>query len=275
MSLRTFPFRRSERGGAIAAVTSLVCGKCGTEEEMVQPNGRFAKPEAVIRWFNGRGWSVGGRIKADRCPHCAGRLKQKDDEVTKHVVPKRPFVSEPSEAARVTRAEIIALSEGPAVTRSSATETVLPGYVQKIHEAAKLMTEKSPALVTEIPAAPTPSDRRIIFAKLEEVYLDEVKGYSANWTDDRVSKDLGVPRAWVAEVREINFGPLRDNEQMRELLQKIDAMSKETASVIKACDESKRALDIAQASFIANHQWLIDVRERMRALERAAKNLSA
>lgn len=275
MSLRTFPFRRSERGGAIAAVTSLVCGKCGTEEEMVQPNGRFAKPEAVIRHFNARGWSVGGRIKADRCPHCAGRLKQKDDDVTKHVVPKRPFVSEPSEAARVTRAEIIALSEGPAVTRSSATETVLPGYVQKIHEAAKLMTEKSPALVADIPATPTPSDRRIIFAKLEEVYLDEVKGYSANWTDDRVSKDLGVPRAWVAEVREINFGPLRDNEQMRELLQKIDAMSKETASVIKACDESKRALDIAQASFIANHQWLIDVRERMRALERAAKNLSA
>lgn len=275
MSLRTFPFRRSERGGAIAAVTSLVCGKCGTEEEMVQPNGRFAKPEAVIRWFNGRGWSVGGRVKADRCPGCSGLIKQKGEDVTKHIIPKRPFVSEPSEAARVTRAEIIALSEGPAVTRSSATETVLPGYVQKIHEAAKLMTEKSPALVAEIPAAPTPSDRRIIFAKLEEVYLDEVKGYSANWTDERVSKDLGVPRAWVAEVREINFGPVRDNEMTRDLIAKIDAVSAEFSAETKKVDDITARINSDLRLLQQSQGSISELRARVRELERTARALQS
>lgn len=38
-------------------------------------------------------------------------------------------------------------------------------------------------------------DRRIIFEKLNEVYVNDKVGYSAGWTDERVSTDLGVPGA--------------------------------------------------------------------------------
>ncbi|MCR6673294.1 hypothetical protein [Devosia ginsengisoli] len=55
-------------------------------------------------------------------------------------------------------------------------------------------------------------DRRLIFAKLEEVYIDEKSGYSAGWNDDAVAKDMACPRAWVEEIREQNFGPQKSDQ---------------------------------------------------------------
>ena len=50
-------------------------------------------------------------------------------------------------------------------------------------------------------------DRRIITDKLDEIYDEKIGRYISPWTDAAVSRDLGVPRAWVAEVREQFFGP--------------------------------------------------------------------
>ena len=54
-------------------------------------------------------------------------------------------------------------------------------------------------------------DRRIIFEKLNGVYLDEKRGYDPEWSDHKVATDLGVPRAWVEQVREEMFGPVNTN----------------------------------------------------------------
>jgi hypothetical protein len=51
------------------------------------------------------------------------------------------------------------------------------------------------------------TERRIIFAKLNDVYLDEKVGYADDWSDAKVAQDLGVPVEWVALVREPDFGP--------------------------------------------------------------------
>lgn len=58
------------------------------------------------------------------------------------------------------------------------------------------------------PPAMQREDRRIILAKLQDVYLDEEQGYSSGWSDQRVAGDLGVPLAWVEALRDENFGPL-------------------------------------------------------------------
>lgn len=50
-------------------------------------------------------------------------------------------------------------------------------------------------------------DRRLIFGKLNEVYIDQDRGYSNGWSDERVATDMGVARAWVAKVRDEFFGP--------------------------------------------------------------------
>jgi hypothetical protein len=68
-------------------------------------------------------------------------------------------------------------------------------------------------------AAPSPrsmqrSDRQIIIAKLMDVYVGEKAGYAPGWTDEKVSVDLGVPRAWVEQLRAENFGDLATNPEI-------------------------------------------------------------
>lgn len=78
-------------------------------------------------------------------------------------------------------------------------------------------------------------DKPIILAKLVEVYLDSENGYDRGWSDKRVAEDLGVPRAWVAELRDQNFGPARDNEEIRDFLARVDAHVAKVADVEKRC----------------------------------------
>ena len=64
-------------------------------------------------------------------------------------------------------------------------------------------------------------DRRIIFEKLNGVYLDEKRGYEAGWSDNKIAIDLGIPRAWVEQVRDEMFGPLNSNPEISDFLKAI------------------------------------------------------
>ena len=80
--------------------------------------------------------------------------------------------------------------------------------------------------VSELPPREmTREDRRIIFAQLEEVYVDEATGYTADWNDEKVSKHLNCPRKWVETIREENFGPAHapENPQIVALREKLDS----------------------------------------------------
>ena len=61
-------------------------------------------------------------------------------------------------------------------------------------------------------------DRRIIFEKLNAVYLDEKRGYDNDWSDHKVAIDLGVPRSWVEQVRDEMFGPINTNGDIEEFM---------------------------------------------------------
>ena len=74
-------------------------------------------------------------------------------------------------------------------------------------------------------------DRRIVFDKLNGVYLDEKRGYETGWSDQKVANDLGVPRAWVEQVREEMFGPLNTNPEMEEFVRLTDEMKTLQAEV--------------------------------------------
>jgi hypothetical protein len=87
------------------------------------------------------------------------------------------------------------------------------------------------------PREMTREDRRIIFAKLEEVYVDEQTGYSREWHDARVAADLNCPRKWVETIREENFGPQRTEQsaEIAELTKKLDGV---TASLSLLTDQN-------------------------------------
>ncbi|SHF01710.1 hypothetical protein SAMN02745157_1447 [Kaistia soli DSM 19436] len=121
---------------------------------------------------------------------------------------------------------------------------------------------KSPNSIAAIAALPataprsiTPDDRRLIFVKLGDVYDDGAGGYVVGWTDKRVSQDLGCPLAWVSEVREQMFGPLKANPEILALL-----------------EECRRILDKAEERFMAAQR---QHNETVLAISAADKRLSA
>lgn len=70
----------------------------------------------------------------------------------------------------------------------------------------------SPELKAEPPRVMAIDDRRIVFEKIGDVYVDPKIGYSKDWTDQRIAVELGCPRAWVSEVREQFYGPEANQE---------------------------------------------------------------
>ncbi len=78
--------------------------------------------------------------------------------------------------------------------------------------------EFSSAIRAEPPREMSKEDRRVIFAKLNDVYIDESKGYGKEWSDGKVAEDLGVPRAWVVSIREENFGGNGGNVELWDMI---------------------------------------------------------
>jgi len=76
----------------------------------------------------------------------------------------------------------------------------------------------------------TRDERRIIFEKINEVYVGEAVGYSDDWSDEKVSTDLGVPRAWVSALREEYFGP-DVNEKLSKATQEAKAFLVELSAL--------------------------------------------
>lgn len=91
--------------------------------------------------------------------------------------------------------------------------------------------------IADAPREMTREDKRIVYGKLSEVYIDETKGYAAPWTDAAVAKDLGVPAKWVSDVRDEMFGPARDNSEIRDILARASKIGQEAASAITEAEK--------------------------------------
>lgn len=90
------------------------------------------------------------------------------------------------------------------------------------------------------PSSMSREDRRVIFEKINSVYLNEKNGYQSPWTDGLVAEDMGVARAWVRQVREELFGPEGGNEDIRVALA-------EAKTVLAEIKSSKASWDILMA----------------------------
>lgn len=93
----------------------------------------------------------------------------------------------------------------------------------------------------DLPRTMSRDDGRIIYEKLRDVY--EVKSYVVGWSDKRVADDLGVPRAWVENVRSQFFGEAGGNEQADAFLAQIAALRAEAETFAKERQEFVRKVD--------------------------------
>ena len=58
----------------------------------------------------------------------------------------------------------------------------------------------------EPPRTPTREEKRIIFAKIDEHYIDEKTGYSNSWNDKRISEDLHAFTSHILPPRQKGMG---------------------------------------------------------------------
>jgi hypothetical protein len=132
--------------------------------------------------------------------------------------------------------------------------------LEKPKERAMPIQPPHPIIITPTtePKDMTREHRRIIFAKISEVY-DSDK-YGNGWTDKRIAEDLGCPRAWVAQVRDEMFGAEGANEDIMTAIREAEeAISKgrkllEEVSIMKNTLESQKGLVERQLITINNLQ---------------------
>lgn len=178
-------------------VRYLTCSDpvCARVEEITD-NGRTELPCTIVaRKFKQKGWTVGRDRAHDTCPTCAANARaarRKTKEVELKIV--RPNPTDP------------------------------------------VVTLGTPSVPREVKAEPpepmSRDERRIVFSKIEEHWAGEADGYTTPWTDQKIATDLGVPLAWVVEVRSDFFGEIRDNSEIRELLSKVDRATVEASQVV-------------------------------------------
>lgn len=108
----------------------------------------------------------------------------------------------------------------------------------------------------------TRDESRIIFAKIEECYsLDtNVKGYQVPWTDQRIADDLGVPRVWVASMREQFFGAENSNAEIDAARDEAKALLNETKALAAKFASTKDLLAamVEEAKKLGNRAEIIE-----------------
>ena len=99
-------------------------------------------------------------------------------------------------------------------------------------------------IIADKPRDASLDERRIINEKLLQVYGD--RSYTAGWSDEKVAADLGIPRAWVAQVREFSFGP--DVDENREKVNKAIQDAYESAKNVVKTGEAMIASIAAEVN---------------------------
>lgn len=186
---------------------TITC-KCGASVSIGKSRSQNRFPsDALPQLFAQRGWLVGSHPKKDRCKACQASERQRRvvERATK-------TVHEPIYAEFENEPRGLLMPTPPAAPNVS---EVIPMTKHQLTLAADIAGDREF----------TKNDRRVINIRLEEVYLDESRGYSRGWNDEKVAAELKVPVAWVAEVRDANFGENKSDasEEVQILL---DALTK-------------------------------------------------
>lgn len=113
--------------------------------------------------------------------------------------------------------------------------------------------------IAEAPRAASREEKRIILAKLDDVYDTNRQRYSQSWTDHKVATDLGVPRAWVSDLRDQLYGP-EGNPEITSMLAEAKAYLEEAKPIFQKINDIKAQLGslIAEAQKLTTRGEMIE-----------------
>lgn len=233
---RKFPIKSVEVGGARRNVHQIFCSECINSAHMVvSARGGAFHSDLVARHFRRKGWHIGKDHRRDICPAC-----QKD--------------------ARESRKANLTL------VPAQEPEPMNKPYAPYNQPATTPTGENTfPSLVADPPREMSKEDKRIVYGKINEVYLDEVRGYDSGWTDERIAKDLGVPRAWVSTVRDEMFGAAEGNGEVLRIRMEMEELKAQVVKNLEQADSLR-----AQAT-----EMLAQISELRQALAKVAGKRAA
>lgn len=194
-----FPVRHRRVDDVVRKVRVLKCSEptCQREVELFD-NGSVQLPNpTVAEKFARMGCEIGRNRSRDRCATCAAneRLAKRKKE----------------EPVKVDANKNIPLTERAVMNGASKLPAEMPAPEQR-----EMDTD----------------ERRVIFIAIDERWAGKDQGYITPWTDQAVASHLGVPMSWVAQVRSQFFGDVRDNSEIRELLDRITKYSVEASQKV-------------------------------------------
>ena len=245
--IRSFAEIKDVIEGKVIKGRMIRCSKCGATEKYSNYSGDVSD-EHMPKEFSRRGWFVGNNERTDTCPSCLkskrGPKPEQKTEEPKPVAAPLPAsaVFKPKEEAKPVEAPV----------KSPVVEPV-----------------KHPDPLPAADRSMDRTERRLIFAKLNDVYIDETKGYSGSWSDDTVAADLGVPVVWVAEVREQDFGPNINALVVNERLQEIRQLGEKVERTIVLIDKKFDQMSSLDEKITAQVDIINNAIERFEELKKA------
>lgn len=181
---REFIVSKDFINGKMIKKHTIKCCECGGTDTYFNHAGSVST-EHLPKEFSRKGWFVGKTERTDTCPSCLAKKRGPKPKQEKEMGIE--LVAPPVTSTVDVPALNAAMNAG-----TPHTEALKPTPMPSVIHEDRAMDR---------------TERRLIFARLNEIYIDETKGYSADWTDAKVAADLGVPVSWVADVREADFGP--------------------------------------------------------------------
>lgn len=85
------------------------------------------------------------------------------------------------------------------------------------------------------PREMTVAERRRIFREIDESYDEANSRYCDDITDHTIAQKLDVPRKWVSDMREDNFGPSGENVEMERVATLLGRVDGEFRAAIDDC----------------------------------------
>lgn len=214
MGDRHFPTRPASVAGRGYAALYITCGEdgCSVTADFINTGRSKSNPDYAIKDWRRQGWYIGSNDHRDRCPvhnkKAPGRREQPEESAVQKVVPINHSSVEKSFQGQLTQAAIIAAKE-----------------------------------VRE----PDREDKRIIFDKLTDVYVDVLTGYRDDWTDDKVAADLNCPRAWVEAIRDEFFGPAIGAHHTNDLEDRYRQLEAELKEIVTKIPDIMLGMDALRA----------------------------
>lgn len=121
------------------------------------------------------------------------------------------------------------------------------------------MPQEMPVAI-DAPRQMTAADKRKVFRAIDENWDETKSRYLGAASDSHLAQTLNVPRAWVTEVREENFGKTQRNEDLDKIAGDLKNLRAEAARSIAS------ALDLA-TKFEQLEQKYIDLIRRVESVE--------